>query len=179
MALLEVLADLAITGRLGPVANGAAWDTVTADLGEPWVGTMDGHLAWPRLFAYGDLELNVCRCRAITLICVQTWREVIELPLQLVGGTGAFPGEIHYADVVAALDRAGCPWQPYPPLTFDDQCSLMATPSGATFVFEIPDGSDPVLNVVGLPPHQHDCRMQAPPALEVNTTPRWPTNQFT
>ncbi|AYN43182.1 hypothetical protein D9753_34680 [Streptomyces dangxiongensis] len=37
---------------------------------------------WPRLFAYGDLELSVCRCRKIVLICIQAWRDVIELPTE-------------------------------------------------------------------------------------------------
>jgi hypothetical protein len=53
--------------------------------------------------------------------------------------------------------QAGCPWEPYPPLTFRDQCSLVAIPSGANFTFEIPEGEDPVLNVIGLPGDGHNC----------------------
>lgn len=44
--------------------SGADWNEVTAVPGEPWdVGSMSRNRAWPRLFAYGDLELSVCRCK--------------------------------------------------------------------------------------------------------------------
>ncbi|WP_137991857.1 hypothetical protein [Streptomyces vilmorinianum] len=161
MEILDVLTDVAKTGRLGPVFSGADWSDVTAALGEPWdIGTMSRKGTWPRLFAYGDLELSVCRCRKVSLICIQTWRDIVELPQPVVGGTGIFPSRLTYADVVSALDKAGCPWQPYPPLTFGDQCSLVATPSGANFTFEIPQGGEPVLNVAGLPGDGHDCSAQ-------------------
>lgn len=42
---------------------------------------------------------------------------------------GAVP-HLRQVDVVSALDRIGCSWEPYPPLTFGDQCSLVATPTG-------------------------------------------------
>ncbi|MFB7175879.1 hypothetical protein ACFCYM_34450 [Streptomyces sp. NPDC056254] len=81
MAILDVLTSMAKTGRLGPVFSGAGWNDVTAALGEPWdIGTMSRRRRWPRLFAYGDLEMSVCRCRKVSLICVQTWRDVVELP---------------------------------------------------------------------------------------------------
>ncbi|WP_405691113.1 hypothetical protein [Streptomyces sp. NBC_00057] len=72
MELLDVLAELARSGNLGPVENGAAWDQVTAALGEPWEVVVGKRRSWLRLFAYGDLELSVCRCQKITLICLQT-----------------------------------------------------------------------------------------------------------
>jgi hypothetical protein len=156
--ILDALADMATTGRLGPVFSGAEWSEVTAALGEPWdIGTMSRSGEWPRLFAYGDLELSVCRCRRVSLVCVQTWREIVELPPSLVGGTGAFPGGLKHAEVVTALGKAGCSWEPCPELTFGDQCSLVATPTKAIFTFEIPEDEEPVLNVVGLPGDGHDC----------------------
>lgn len=92
MEILDVLADMAKTGRLGPVSSGADWNDVTAALGEPWdIGTMSRNRTWPRLFAYGDLELSVCRCRKVSLICVQTWRDVVELPRRLSGGRAPSP----------------------------------------------------------------------------------------
>ncbi|MEU9033995.1 hypothetical protein AB0D45_03670 [Streptomyces sp. NPDC048352] len=158
MEILDVLTSMAKTGRLGPVFSGADWNDVTAALGEPWdIGTTSRNRKWPRLFAYGDLELSVCRCRKVSLVCVQTWREVVELPPSAVGRTGAFPAGLRHADVVSALDKAGCSWEPYPPLTFGDQCSLVAIPSGANFTFEIPQGEEPVLNVMSLPGDGHDC----------------------
>lgn len=153
-----MLAGMAKTARLGPVFAGADWNDVTGALGEPWdIGTMSRKRKWPRLFAYGDLELSVCHCRRVSLICVQTWRDVVELPASVAGGTGVFPAGLTYADVVSGLDAAGCAWEPYDALTFGGQCSLTATGSGANFVFEIPEGGEPVLNVMGLPDDGHAC----------------------
>ncbi|MEV0170490.1 hypothetical protein AB0I00_05090 [Streptomyces sp. NPDC050803] len=151
MAVLDILTEVAGTGRWGPVATGADWHEITAAFGEPrdTGSTTD----WPRLFAYGDLELSVCRCRRVVLVCVQTWRDVIELP----GEPHAFPAAVTYDDVTRALDGAGCPWEPDASLTFGDQCALTALPSGASFVFEADRGAEPVLNVVGLPGDFHDC----------------------
>ncbi|MFF2777469.1 hypothetical protein ACFVU3_21470 [Streptomyces sp. NPDC058052] len=158
MEVLDVLAGLAKTGRLGPVSIGADWNDVTAALGEPWeIGTMSRRRKWPKLFAYGDLELSVCRCRKVSLICVQTWRDTVELPPSVTGGTAEFPAGFRYADVVSALDRAGCAWEPYAPLTFGDQCSLATIPSGAHFTFVVPEDEEPELNILGLPGDGHDC----------------------
>ncbi|MCL7380341.1 hypothetical protein [Streptomyces sp. 35G-GA-8] len=158
MEILDVLTSMAKTGRLGPVFSGADWNEVTAALGEPWdFGAMSRNRKWPRLFAYGDLELSVCRCRKISLICVQTWRDVVELPPSVLAGTGTFPARLRHTDVVSALDKAGCSWAPYAPLTFGDQFSLVVIPSGANFTFEIPEDEEPVLNVMGLPCDGHDC----------------------
>ncbi|MFE6976012.1 hypothetical protein [Streptomyces sp. NPDC057682] len=88
---------------------------------------------------------------------MQTWRDVVELPASVAGGTGVVPAGLMYADVVSALDGAGCSWEPYAALTFGDQCSLTAIRSGANFTFEIHEGGEPVLNVMGLPDDGHDC----------------------
>lgn len=107
MVILDVLTGVATAGRLGPVFIGANLNDVIAVAGEPWdAGTMSRRRTWPRLFAYGDLELSVCRCRRINLVCIQTWRDVVELPPSIVGGTGTFPAAIGYADVVSALEHA-------------------------------------------------------------------------
>ncbi|MFF6836740.1 hypothetical protein ACFY84_33800 [Streptomyces sp. NPDC012438] len=162
MEILDVLTRMAKTGRLGPVFSGADWNDVTAALGEPWdIGTMSRNRKRPRLFAYGDLKLTVCRCRKVSLVCVQTWRDVVELPPSVVGGTGTFPAGLKHADVVSALDRAGCSWKPHAALTFGNQCSLTAIASGANFTFEIPEDEEPMLNVMGLPADGHDCSARA------------------
>ncbi|MEW1862451.1 hypothetical protein AB0399_19100 [Streptomyces sp. NPDC088194] len=163
MAIPDILAGMATTGRWGPVQVGAGWDEVTAAFGEPWDAGARGEPGkWPRLYAYGDLELTVCRCRRVgSPICVQTWRDVIELPSAVPGRSQAFPAHLTHRDVVDALDRAGCPWEPCAGLTFGSQCALTATPSGATFTFEIPDDGEPVLNVMGLTGARHDCPPRA------------------
>ncbi|WP_329385447.1 hypothetical protein [Streptomyces sp. NBC_01716] len=162
MEILDVLANTAKTGGLGPVFRGADWSEVTAALGEPWdIGTMSRNSKWPRLFAYGDLELCVCRCRKVSLISVQTWRDVVELPTSIVGGTGTFPAGLKHADVVSALNKAGCSWEPYLPMTFGNQCSLVAVGTRANFTFGIPEGEEPVLHGMGLPGDGHDCARPA------------------
>ncbi|MFB7222635.1 hypothetical protein [Streptomyces sp. NPDC056227] len=161
MAALDILTEVAKAGRWGPVVTGADWNEVTTAFGEPRdVGTMSRRRKWPRLFAYGDLELSVCRCRKIVLICIQTWRDVIELPSSVPGETQVFPAAVTFQNVTQALDQVGCPWQPDASLTFGDQRALTALPSRATFVFEIVQGAEPVLNVVGLPSDFHDCPVQ-------------------
>ncbi|WP_327425857.1 hypothetical protein [Streptomyces sp. NBC_01236] len=166
MEIVDVLTELARSGQVGPVANGAAWDTVTEALGEPFEVVVGKRRSWPRLFTYGDLELSVCRCQKVVLICLQTWRDVIELPAALADRQ-TFPGHPKYADLIAALDRAGCAWRPYTPLTFDNQCAIEVTSSGVLFVFEIPEGEDPILNIAGPQAHHHDC----PAATKTHATP--------
>lgn len=154
MNLLDVLTDLARSGRLGPAGNGASWTVVREAFGEPFdVGITK---SWPRLIAYGDLELSVCSCRTVILVCLQTWRDVVEVPVG-VAEVRTFPGRVPYDDLVAALDRAGCAWQRYAPLTLDGQCAVRAADSGVEFVFEILPGEEPFLNVVGTRPFPHDC----------------------
>ncbi|WP_232791267.1 hypothetical protein, partial [Streptomyces kanasensis] len=160
--ILDVLTSMAKTGRLGPVFSGADWSTVTSMLGKPCdIGSMSRKRKWPRLFAYGDLELSVCRGRKVSLICVQTWRDIIELPPSVTGGTGTFPARLNHTDIVSALEKAGCSWEPYSPSTFGNQCSLVAIPTGANFTFEIPEGEDPVLNAMGLSGDGHDCSVNS------------------
>lgn len=160
MEILDVLASMAKTGRLGPVFSGADWSDVTEALGEPcYIGSRNRK--WPRLFAYGDLEVNVCCCRKVSIICVQTWRDVVDLPPSIAGGTGTFPAGLSHEDVVSALDKADCSWEPYPPLTFGDQRTLVVIPTAAHFTFEILDDQGPVLNGMSLPGDGHDCNVNA------------------
>ncbi|MFE4862796.1 hypothetical protein [Streptomyces sp. NPDC056670] len=166
MEIVDVLTELARLGQVGPVVNGAAWDTVTEALGEPFEVVVGKRRSWPRLFAYGDLELSVCRCQKVVLICFQTWRDVIELPAGLTDRQ-TFSGHPKYADLIAALDRAGCAWRPYAPLTFGSQCAIEATSSGVLFVFETLDGEDPILNIAGPQAHRHDC----PAVTKTHATP--------
>ncbi|MGX1271262.1 hypothetical protein [Streptomyces phaeoluteigriseus] len=151
MILAELLASVALTARLGPVHVDASWDDVTAALGEP--REVLRNRRWPHLFGYGDLEVLVCRCRRVRLVTVQTWTETVELPTY----AALFPGEPTEADVVAALDRAGCPWEPCPALTFDGQRGLRVPATSVTFVFAVPETGEPRLHAMGLPDNGHRC----------------------
>jgi hypothetical protein len=173
-AVLGLLVELAETGRWGAVAVGSPWEQVTAQLGEPWdYAIPSGRRSRPTLFAYGDLELSICGCRKLAMIHVQTWRDVIELPHLSGCGPGdavgpdvsrgrgdgtTYPSAISEQDVIDALDRGGCPWEPYPALTFGDQRSLRAGPAGATFTFALWDEQDGwLLNIAGVTGERHTC----------------------
>ncbi|MFD7629232.1 hypothetical protein ACFV7Q_24935 [Streptomyces sp. NPDC059851] len=169
MTVLDILAGLAKTGRWGPVAIGADVNELVAAFGEPWdAGSMSRSRQWPRLFTYGDLELSVCRCRRVNLICVQAWRDAIALPSSAAGRTRSHPAALTYGDVARALDRADCAWEPQASLTFGTQSALMALPSRASFVFETFEdededdtgdagGEEPILHTMGLPGDHHTC----------------------
>ena|ERR1043165_3860225 len=158
MTVIDVLAGAAATGRFGPVFIAASWADVTGALGEPTeIGPLRRGRRRPRLFAYGDLEIQVCRCRRVTLVCVQTWRDRIELPVSISDGEGVFPGGLTRGVVVGALERAGCRWEPDPGGTVADQSAIVVPSTGVTFTFEVFHGEEPVLNVVGIPGDGHSC----------------------
>ncbi|MFD5266580.1 hypothetical protein [Streptomyces sp. NPDC058335] len=151
MTLTELLASVALTARLGPVHVDASWDDVTAALGEP--RELLRNRRGPRLFGYGGLEVLVCRCRQVRLMTVQTWTETVGLPAH----PGMFPGEPTEADVVAALDRAGCLWEVDSAHTFGNQRGLRVPATSARFVFVVPETGEPRLHSMGLPDNGHRC----------------------
>ncbi|MFH9858870.1 hypothetical protein [Streptomyces sp. NPDC017202] len=132
LTLPDLLARTALTARLGPVRVGASWADVTALLGEPREVLRSRR--WPRLYGHGDLEALVCRCGRVLLVTVRAGGGTVELPTV----EGAFPGEPTEAEVVAALDRAGCPWEADPAHTFGDQRGLRVPATSALFVFVVP-----------------------------------------
>ncbi|MEV5492344.1 hypothetical protein AB0L47_30970 [Streptomyces bobili] len=151
MTLPELLASVALTARLGPVHVDASWADITAALGEPREVLRSRR--WPRLFGFGDLEVFVCRCRRVRMLTVQTWTETVEVPTY----AGLFPGEPTEADVVAALDRAGCAWEVDSALTFGNQRGLGVPATSATFVFAVAESGEPLLHSMGLPDNGHRC----------------------
>jgi hypothetical protein len=156
--LLDLLAHAALTARLGPVFVGASWDDVTTILGgEPYDMLPTSRPRRPRLYGYGDLEVSVCRCREVRMVRVPTWRDTVDLPPELTGGTGTFPGAPAEPDVVAALDRAACPWEVDPRLTFRDQRTLRIPPTSAAFTFTVLEDGEPVLHAMSLPDNGHHC----------------------
>ncbi|MEU3742557.1 hypothetical protein AB0E78_36570 [Streptomyces sp. NPDC032198] len=110
-----------------------------------------------RLFAYGDLELNVCRSREVFLIYVQTWRDVVELPLSAVRGDGHLPGRAQARGRRFRLGQSGLFVEAACCADLRQPGLITAIASGANFTFEIPEGEEPVLNVMGLPGDGHDC----------------------
>ncbi|MFI0241543.1 hypothetical protein [Streptomyces sp. NPDC016845] len=157
--LLDVLVTMAGTGRLGPVSVGAGLDAVTAVLGAPQdLGPTSRRRAWPRRFAYGDLELLVCRCRRVNLFSFPTWRDTIALPAPSVNGEPfSSPGAPSRANVLAALDEASCPWEPAPPFTLPGQSTLRVAPTNAAFTFMDAGHDDFILYSMCLPGDGHGC----------------------
>ncbi|MCF4139421.1 hypothetical protein L1856_25630 [Streptomyces sp. Tue 6430] len=151
LTLPDLLARTALTARLGPVRVGASWADVTALLGEP--RELLRSRRWPRPYGYGDLEVLVCRCGRVLLVTVRTGGESVELP----SCEGVFPGGPTEAEVVAALDRVGCPWEADPAHTFGGQRGLRVPATFALFVFAVPGDGRPRLHSLGLPGDGHVC----------------------
>ncbi|MEY9929155.1 hypothetical protein ABH926_003795 [Catenulispora sp. GP43] len=156
MSLVACLARFAETASLGQMRVGASFEDVVRIHGE-YYEAGGPHRGWPRLFGFGDVELSVCRCRRVNLICVQTWREETELPDENRVGCQVFPGRPTQEEVTEALDAAGVGWRPHPPLTLPGQTAILADITAVSFVFELEDDEPPHLNVVGAPGDYHEC----------------------
>ncbi|MFE5886063.1 hypothetical protein [Streptomyces hydrogenans] len=161
MTAIRTLAEFGSTAAVGPLRCGATLDDIAATLGPPWeIGPVSKRRRWPRLFSYGDVELCVCRCRRVTMICVQTWRDVLELP---VGETppAVFAGSPTHAEVTAGLSATGCRFGPVTEHQPPGQSALRVDSTGVTFTFRTASGSEPLLDSAGHWIATHDC---APPA---------------
>jgi hypothetical protein len=159
---LSLLVRFAQTGGWGPLAMNAP----LSDIRQAWgPASVDQRIrkrhAWPRLLSYGDIEVCVCTCRTVSLVCVQTWREAIDLPEPDHGRLLSFPGHLTYGTVTAELAAADCPWTGNPKLTLPGQRALLAGPFGTSFVFEIFDDGTEVLNIVSLYQPLHRCHPSA------------------
>ncbi|WP_432103226.1 hypothetical protein [Streptomyces sp. bgisy091] len=155
---MRTLAGFGSTAAIGTLTCGAALDDVVAAFGPPWdIGRVGRRRQWPRLLSYGDAEFCVCRCRRVTLISVQTWRDVIELPVPGTRGLAVSAGLLTGADVMAGLGEAGCRLMPVTAGQPPGQSALRAEPTGVTFTFRSQDGSEPLLVNVGHWTVGHEC----------------------
>ncbi|WP_194917004.1 hypothetical protein [Catenulispora rubra] len=157
MSLVARLARFADSASLGEMRVGASIDDVARFHGEYFDGPTLRRKQWPRLFGFGDVELYVCRCRRVNMICIQTWRDETELPYEERAGCETFPGQPTYDEVTEALDAAGVGWCPYPSLTLPGQTAIIADVTAVSFVFVLEDGDPPLLNAVGAPGDFHEC----------------------
>jgi hypothetical protein len=160
---VALLVRFAVTGAWGPLAMNTPLHDITAAWGEASVDAPIGkRRAWPRLLSYGDVEVCVCDCRRVSLICVQTWRETVDLPTPDHGRLRTLPSTLTFDTVTEALTAARCPWTDDPKLTLLGQRALLAGPFGTSFVFEILEDGTVVLNVVGLHHPLHHCGPSIP-----------------
>jgi len=162
---IPILAEFGSTGAIGPLHCGASLNEIAAVLGPPWdIGRVSKRRRWPHLFSYGDVELCVCRCRRVTSVSVQTWRDAIELPAPGSKTTISHPGHLTLTEITAGLDAIGCHAWPRTRDKPPGRLTLRAEPSGITFTFRTDDGPEPLLEIVSSWIATHEC---TPPADDV------------
>ncbi|WP_189776253.1 hypothetical protein OG288_14360 [Streptomyces tauricus] len=165
MTALAALATFGSTGAVGPLRCHASLTDVAAKLGPPWgIGRVSKRRRWPHLFSYGDADLCVCRCRLITSICVQTWRDTIGLPHPRSGAINSHPAHLTHRQTTSALEAAGCRWQPVTLGQPSGQTALRTEPTGVTFTFRTEGTPEPLLESAGIWTGTHRCVPPAPDA---------------
>ncbi|MFE4416391.1 hypothetical protein [Streptomyces sp. NPDC056821] len=164
MTALRTLAQFGSTAAIGPLHCGATLNEIAATLGPPWdIGRVSKRRRWPHLFSYGDAELCVCRCRRITLISVQTWRDAIELPVPGTTTLATFAGPLTHTQVTAELNAVGCRLSPVTLHQPPGQLALQVETTGVTFTFRAEADSEPLLESAGHWISSHEC---TPPATD-------------
>ncbi|MFI6446531.1 hypothetical protein [Kitasatospora sp. NPDC050543] len=135
MNALDVLAGFGANGRIGPLYRGASLPEITAELGEPWDGgPIDGSNRWPHRFGYGSIDLTVCRCRRVSSMSADVWRESHEI---LDPGSNALipvGSDLPLRRFTAALDSHGCRWRAEDQPAIG-QIDVVTEPAGVVFVF--------------------------------------------
>ncbi|MEU3660357.1 hypothetical protein AB0E77_11430 [Streptomyces sp. NPDC032940] len=164
MTAFRILARFGSTGAVGPLHCGASLHEIASTLGPPWdIGRVSKRRRWPHVFSYGDAELCVCRCRRVTMISVQTWRDTIELPVPETSALATFAGPVTHADVTAELRAVGCRLRPGTLHQPPGQLALQVERTGVTFTFRAEAGSEPLLDSAGHWTSAHQC---TPPATD-------------
>ncbi|MDX3231903.1 hypothetical protein [Streptomyces sp. ME19-01-6] len=164
MTALRTLAQFASTAAIGPLHCHATLNEIAATLWPPRdFGRVSKRRRWPHLFAYGDAELCVCRCRRITLISVQTWRDAIELPVPGTTTLATFAGPPTHTQVTAQLNAVGCRLSPVTLHQPPGQLALQVETTGVTFTFRAEADSEPLLESAGHWISSHEC---TPPATD-------------
>ncbi|MEV7789225.1 hypothetical protein AB0O72_28165 [Streptomyces sp. NPDC088106] len=162
MTVLRTLAQFGSTAAIGPLHCGATLNEIAATLGPPWdIGRVSKRRRWPHLFSYGDAEFCVCRCRRITLISLQTWRDAIELPVSGTTTLATFVGPLPHTHVTAELSAVGCRLSPVTLHQPPGQLALQVEKTGVTFTFRAEADSEPLLESAGHWIGSHKCTPSA------------------
>ncbi|GJF33835.1 hypothetical protein KNE206_65350 [Kitasatospora sp. NE20-6] len=158
MNAIRALAEFGSTAAIGPLRCGAVLGDIAVALGPPWdIGRVSKRRRWPHLFSYGDAELCVCRCRRVTSISVQTWRDTVDLPGPGTRTSVTSPGPFMHTQVTAELGAAGCRFSP---VTFHQppgQLALQVESTGVTFTFRTGAGPEPLLDSAAHWIGTHEC----------------------
>ncbi|MFE7619561.1 hypothetical protein [Streptomyces sp. NPDC057496] len=162
MTALRTLVRFGSTAAIGPLRCGATLNEIAATLGPPWdIGRVGKRRRWPHLFSYGDAELCVRRCRRVTLISVQTWRDAIELPVPGTAILATFAGPLTHTQVAAELGAAGCRPGPVTLHQPPGQLALQVETTGDTFTFRAEADAEPLLESAGHWISGHECTPRA------------------
>ncbi|TQK51791.1 hypothetical protein FBY35_2211 [Streptomyces sp. SLBN-118] len=142
---MDVLTDMAQTGGVGVLKPGASLDGVSDVLGPAAEADYfpQARPSWPRTFRYGDIRLEVCRCRLIHRVALSTWTESVEIPTTSAGVTESVSPTTTFAQLRDAFDLAGVGWELDPELDSATQFTVVVDrePVLVRFTFHCEAGS--------------------------------------
>ncbi|WP_086750573.1 hypothetical protein [Streptomyces scabiei] len=143
----KVLTDYATTGGVGVLRPGVTLDAVTEVLGPPveadYFPNPKG--IWPRTFAYGDVRLEVCGCRAIFQVALSTWTGTVDVPTGRRGETVTLASEVTFGELKELLGAAGVEGEVRTSPTLTDQLTVVVGeyPQEVAYTFVVPDPAAP------------------------------------
>jgi hypothetical protein len=146
---LDLVVSLAQTGRLGPLRCGMTLAAVQEVLG-PFHDRQPQSKPrrWkPRLHVWDDLELLMCHGMVVA-IGLPLWRDTIELPPTVGGWDAPRPAMLPLAEVIGALEAAGCGWRAAPEEVLDAAARAVRTlDSGVVLAFWPDEGGTEVMRL--------------------------------
>ncbi|WP_328396271.1 hypothetical protein OHS70_11210 [Streptomyces sp. NBC_00390] len=147
MDIKDVLADYAKAGGVGILRPGAALDDVAGVLGPPVDADYfpNPEKSWPRTFAYGDVRLEVCRCRRVKQVALSTWTDTVDVPTGQPGETRTIAATTTFADLKEVLASAGTDWELWELPRVRSQFTVIVGeyPQDVHFTFHVPDPDAP------------------------------------
>ncbi|MEV6393298.1 hypothetical protein AB0M39_00660 [Streptomyces sp. NPDC051907] len=149
MDIKDVLTDYAKARGVGILRPGASLDAIADVLGPPADADYfpNPKKSWPRTFAYGDVRLEVCRCRRVRYVALSTWTETVDVPTGQPGETRTVVPTTTFADLKEILASAGTDWtlREFPMLRSQFTVIVGEYPVDVQFTFHVPDPDTPDL----------------------------------
>jgi hypothetical protein len=146
---LDLVVSLAETGRLGPLRCGMTLTEVQEILGpfHDRISQSKPRRWKPRLHFWDDLELLVCH-EMVVLIGLPLWRDTVQLPPVVCGWDAPRPAMLPLAEVIGALEAAGCGWREAPEEVLDAAArAVRILDSGVVLTFWLDEGGTGVMRL--------------------------------
>lgn len=147
MDIKDVVADYANIGGVGVLRPGVAFDDIADVLGPPVDADYFPNVkkSWPRTFAYGDVRLEVCRCRRIQQVALSTWTDTVNVPNGQQGEMRTIAATVTFADLKEVLASAGTEWELWELPAVRDQFTVIVGeyPQDVHFTFHVLDPDAP------------------------------------